>query len=63
MRPPKPYQLPAQVTAVAADDAVGAAWWPFGSLDQLDAAITAAGRTLYTAHRPLLHLALDHLAK
>ncbi|MEV8057183.1 NUDIX domain-containing protein [Streptomyces antimycoticus] len=57
------YLLPAPVTAVAADDALDANWWPFGSLDQLDAAITAAGRTLYAAHRPLLHRALDHLAK
>ncbi|MFJ2752769.1 NUDIX domain-containing protein [Streptomyces sp. NPDC087297] len=56
------YLLPATVTAVAADDALDATWWPFGSLDQLDAAITAAGRTLYTAHRPLLQRALDHLA-
>ncbi|MFB8030602.1 MULTISPECIES: NUDIX domain-containing protein [unclassified Streptomyces] len=57
------YVLPAPVTAVAADDALDANWWPFGSLDQLDAAITAAGRTLYVAHRPLLHRALDYLAK
>lgn len=55
------YQLPEQVTATAADDAINANWWPFGSLDQLDAAITAAGCTLYAAHRPLLHRALDHL--
>jgi ADP-ribose pyrophosphatase YjhB (NUDIX family) len=57
------YLLPATVTAVAADDALDANWWPFGSLDELDAAITAAGRTLYAAHRPLLQRALDHLAK
>lgn len=57
------YLLPATVTVVAADDALDANWWPFDSLDQLDAAITAAGRTLYTAHRPLLHRALDHLAQ
>ncbi|MEU0390048.1 NUDIX domain-containing protein [Streptomyces chartreusis] len=56
------YLLPATVTAVAADDALDATWYPFGSLDQLNAAITAAGRTLYTAHRPLLQRALDHLA-
>ncbi|WP_431776468.1 RapZ C-terminal domain-containing protein [Streptomyces cucumeris] len=55
------YMLPATVTAVAADDALDATWYPFGSLDQLDAAITAAGRTLYAAHRPLLQRALDHL--
>ncbi|MEU9471283.1 NUDIX domain-containing protein [Streptomyces avermitilis] len=57
------YLLPAPVTAVADDDALDANWWGFGSLDQLDAEITAAGRTLYAAHRPLLHRALDHLAK
>lgn len=55
------YRLPAQVTAVAADDAVDANWWPAATLDQLDAAITAAGRTLYAAHRPLLRRAFDHL--
>ncbi|MFF2902363.1 hypothetical protein [Streptomyces sp. NPDC057966] len=37
-------------------------WWPFGSLDQLDTAITAAGRTLYAAHRPLLQRAEALLA-
>lgn len=56
------YWLPATVTAIAADDAADATWWPFGSLDELDSSITAAGRTLYTAHRPLLHRALAHLA-
>nr|WP_024127976.1 NUDIX domain-containing protein [Streptomyces sp. 14R-10]AHF46250.1 NUDIX hydrolase [Streptomyces sp. 14R-10] len=55
------YLLPAPVAAVAADDALEATWYPFGSLDALEAAITAAGRTLYTAHRPLLHRALVHL--
>ncbi|MEV8536159.1 NUDIX domain-containing protein [Streptomyces sp. NPDC051211] len=57
------YLLPTTVTAVAADDALDATWWPFGSLDELDNAITTAGRTLYAAHRPLLHRALEHLAK
>ncbi|WP_329492597.1 NUDIX domain-containing protein (plasmid) [Kitasatospora sp. NBC_01246] len=57
------YQLPSVVAAVAGDDAAAVAWWPFGSLDQLDAAITAAGRTLYAAHRPLLQRALDHLGR
>ncbi|MER7569267.1 NUDIX domain-containing protein [Streptomyces sp. NPDC097941] len=56
------YLLDATVTAVAADDALDANWWPFDSLDRVDAAITAAGRTLYAAHRPLLKRALDHLA-
>ncbi|MFD8731979.1 NUDIX domain-containing protein [Streptomyces sp. NPDC059611] len=55
------YQLPATVTATAGDDALDANWWPFSSLDQLDAAIVTAGRTLYDAHRPLLQRALDHL--
>ncbi|WP_149563186.1 NUDIX domain-containing protein [Streptomyces cacaoi] len=57
------YQLPATVTATADDDAAEVHWWPFGSLAQLDGAITAAGRTLYAAHRPLLQRALDHLAE
>ncbi|MCY1649222.1 NUDIX domain-containing protein [Streptomyces sp. SL203] len=57
------YLLPATVPAVGADDALEATWWPFGSLDQLHAAITAAGRRLYAAHRPLLQRALDHLAE
>ena len=55
------YLLPATVTAVAGDDALDANWYAFGSLDQLDAEISAAGRTLYSAHRPLLQRALDHL--
>ena len=56
------FVLPAPVAAVAGDDALEAHWWPFGSPDQLEAAVTAAGRTLYAAHRPLLQRALDHLA-
>ncbi|MFE6985836.1 NUDIX domain-containing protein [Streptomyces griseus] len=55
------FQLDATVTAVGADDALDANWWPFGSVAQLDTAVTAAGRTLYAAHRPLLQRALDHL--
>ncbi|MCX4451673.1 NUDIX domain-containing protein [Streptomyces sp. NBC_01789] len=55
------YQLPSTVTAIGSDDALEANWWPAGSLDQLTTAITAAGRTLYTAHLPLLQRALDHL--
>ncbi|OKJ46867.1 NUDIX domain-containing protein [Streptomyces sp. CB02115] len=55
------YLLPVPVAAIAGDDAADANWWPFGSLNKLDAAITAAGRTLYAAHRPLLQRALDHL--
>ncbi|MYT25963.1 NUDIX domain-containing protein [Streptomyces sp. SID7760] len=57
------YQLPEQVTATAGDDAADAGWFPFGSLAQLETALTAAGRTLYTAHRPLLLRALEHLAE
>ncbi|MFF3264936.1 NUDIX domain-containing protein [Streptomyces sp. NPDC002932] len=57
------FQLDATVTAVGADDALDANWWPFGSVEQLETAITAAGRTLYAAHRPLLQRALDHLAR
>lgn len=55
------YLLPATVPAVGADDALEATWWPFGSLGRLEAAIAAAGRTLYAAHRPLLQRALNHL--
>ncbi|MFE5714522.1 NUDIX domain-containing protein [Streptomyces sp. NPDC056501] len=55
------YLLPATVTAIAADDALDANWWRFRSLDQLDKEIATAGRTLYTAHRPLLQRALDYL--
>ncbi|MEV6133096.1 NUDIX domain-containing protein [Streptomyces violaceusniger] len=55
------YQLPEQVTATAGSDAADAGWWPFGSLEQLEAAVTAAGRTLYAAHRPLLQRALEYL--
>ncbi|MYX18422.1 NUDIX domain-containing protein [Streptomyces sp. SID8374] len=55
------YLLPAPVAAVAADDALDANWYRFGSIDELEAAITAAGRTLYAAHRPLLQRAFDHL--
>lgn len=57
------YQLPTTVTAIGASDALDATWWPFVSIEQLDATITAAGRTLYAAHRPLLQRALDHLAR
>lgn len=57
------FQLDATVTAIGASDALDANWYPFGSLHQLDTAITAAGRTLYAAHRPLLQRALDHLAR
>ncbi|MFG2586361.1 NUDIX hydrolase [Streptomyces malaysiensis] len=56
------YQLPGQVTATAGHDAADAGWWLFGSIERLGAAVTAAGRTLYAAHRPLLLLrALEYL--
>ncbi|MFD7868094.1 NUDIX domain-containing protein [Streptomyces sp. NPDC059783] len=55
------YVLPATVTAVADDDALDATWYPAASMEALEAAVTAAGRTLYAAHRPLLRRALDHL--
>ncbi|OKI14223.1 NUDIX domain-containing protein [Streptomyces sp. CB03911] len=57
------YVLPATVTATAADDALDATWYPAGSMADLEAAITAAGRTLYAAHRPLIARALAHLAE
>ncbi|MFF3178213.1 NUDIX domain-containing protein [Streptomyces sp. NPDC057900] len=57
------YQLPATVTAIGSDDALDANWYPFGDLEQLTTAITAAGRTLYAAHVPLLTRALDYLTR
>lgn len=56
------YRLPATVTATAADDAVDAGWFPFTGLDVLDAELDRVGGVLYSAHRPLLAAALDHLA-
>lgn len=55
------YELDEQVAATAGDDAADAAWWPFGSLADLEQAITAVGGQLYEAHRPLLARALEHL--
>ncbi|MFD6280396.1 NUDIX domain-containing protein [Streptomyces sp. NPDC060209] len=55
------YRLPERVTVTAGDDAADAGWFPFGSLDQLESAVTASGRTLYAAHRPLLLRALEYL--
>ncbi|MFI1194101.1 NUDIX domain-containing protein [Micromonospora sp. NPDC020750] len=55
------FRLPAEVPAVGDDDALEARWWPFGDVDQLDQAVTAAGGTLYEAHRPLLVAAVKHL--
>lgn len=56
------YLLPATVTAIGADDAQDANWYPAASLAQLETAVGAAGRTLYAAHRPLLQRALEHLS-
>ncbi|MGA5820845.1 NUDIX domain-containing protein [Kitasatospora sp. NPDC094028] len=55
-------RVPATMPATAGDDARDAAWWPFRDLAQLEAALTAAGHTLYAAHRPFLQHALRHLA-
>ncbi|MER5641902.1 NUDIX domain-containing protein [Kitasatospora sp. NPDC002227] len=57
------FVLPATVAATAADDALDATWYPAGSMAALETAITAAGRTLYAAHRPLIARALAHLAQ
>ncbi|MEV5819324.1 NUDIX domain-containing protein [Micromonospora haikouensis] len=55
------FQPPAEVTAVGADDALDARWWPFAGLAQLDDELRAAGGALYEAHRPLLAAALTVL--
>ncbi|KJY27430.1 NUDIX domain-containing protein [Streptomyces sp. NRRL S-495] len=55
------YLLPATVAAVGSDDALDAGWYPFASMPVLEAAAKKAGRTLYSAHRPLLARALAHL--
>ncbi|MFF8618539.1 NUDIX domain-containing protein [Streptomyces sp. NPDC015350] len=55
------YHLDATMPAVGDDDAIRATWYPAGSMAQLAAAIETAGRTLYTAHRPLIARALAHL--
>ncbi|RZF02824.1 NUDIX domain-containing protein [Streptomyces albidoflavus] len=55
------YVLPAVVTATADDDALNATWYPAASMETLETAITAAGRTFYAAHRPLIARALAHL--
>lgn len=57
------YVLPGTVPVVAGDDALAATWWPARSMAQLEAAVTAAGRTLYAAHLPLLRIALEYLSK
>lgn len=54
------YDLPAEVVAVAADDAADARWWDFAYLEALESDLAEAGG-LYEAHRPLLALALDYL--
>ncbi|WP_369183656.1 NUDIX domain-containing protein [Streptomyces sp. Y1] len=55
------YVLPATVTATAADDALDATWYPACSMNALETAVVAAGRTLYAAHRPLITRALAYL--
>lgn len=50
--------LPAPIAPQAGDDALEAEWWPFSSVDALEAALAEADETLYAAHRPLLELAL-----
>lgn len=48
------YRLPGVVPATGMDDALAADWWPFTSLAELTAAITATGGQLDSAHLPLL---------
>jgi ADP-ribose pyrophosphatase YjhB (NUDIX family) len=55
------FQLPAEVTAVGADDALDARWWPFPGVAVLESAIRAAGGCMYEAHRPLLTTAAGWL--
>lgn len=54
------YTLPATVTAIAADDAADAAWWPLTDLATLAAMLAPIGG-LYPAHRILLATALARL--
>lgn len=54
------YTLPDVLPAEAADDAVAARWMPFTSVDQLAADLADDGG-LYSAHRPILTAAAEHL--
>jgi ADP-ribose pyrophosphatase len=56
------FEVPAALDATAASDALDAQWFPFGSLDELDQALSDQGDELYPAHWPLVRLALDYLA-
>jgi len=55
------FRIPLPLTAVAADDATDARWFPFTSLTGLCGAITATGGHLYRAHLPLLTTARDRM--
>ncbi|ONI90655.1 NUDIX hydrolase [Actinosynnema sp. ALI-1.44] len=55
------YTLSEQVTAIAGDDADAVRWWPFSDVPQLAAAVAAGGGRLYSAHGPLLALALGRV--
>ncbi|MFJ5926540.1 NUDIX domain-containing protein [Kitasatospora sp. NPDC092948] len=57
------FVLPTVVPVTAADDALDATWYPADSMTELETAISAAGRTLFAAHRPLIARALAHLAQ
>ncbi|MGI5330928.1 RapZ C-terminal domain-containing protein [Actinomadura nitritigenes] len=58
------FRLPRPVDIVAGDDATDTTWCSFADLDTLRKALAAdyRGGELYEAHRPLLTMALDHLA-
>lgn len=57
------FRLPTEMPAVGDDDALDARWFPFGSVNELDQAVCAAGGALYGAHRPLLAAAVERLAE
>lgn len=52
------FQLPAQITATAGDDAADAQWFPASDLPELEHAVHKTGAVLYAAHRELLARAL-----
>ena len=56
------FEVPDRIAATAASDALDAAWFPFGSVDELLDAIARTGGELYAAHRPLLAAAAVHFA-
>lgn len=53
------YRVAAPMTAVGADDALDAQWWPAADMPTLRDALDAAGTQLYEAHASLLALAMD----